>query len=116
MIERVQLRYYKYILRLNKSTSTVMLLGELGKLPISEVIKARVLNFWFKTVTCQNSRKLCKVMYDLLLSMFKKNIGLTSNWLKYVKQSLDRLGLSFIWLTQGSLTPDMASWFKKNCK
>ena len=51
-------------------------------------------------------------MHDLLLSMFKKNIGLTSNWLKYVKQSLDRFGLSFIWLTQGSLTPDMASWFK----
>ena len=52
-------------------------------------------------------------MYNLLLTMFKKNEGFKSQWLKYVKQSLDSLGLSFIWLTQGTLTPDMAYWFKR---
>ena len=39
--------------------------------------------------------------------MFKKSKGLTSHCIKYVKQSLDSLGLSFIWFTQGTLTPDM---------
>ena len=90
-----------------------MLLGELGKLPLCETIKSRVLNYWFKIVTCQNNRKLCKIMYNLLLTMFKKNEGFKSQWLKYVKQSLDSLGLSFILLTQGTLTQDMAYWFKR---
>ena len=53
-----KLRYYKYVLKLKKSTNTAMLLGELGKLPVCETIKSRVLNFWFKLVTGQNDRKL----------------------------------------------------------
>ena len=79
IVDRVQLRYYRYILRLNKSTHTTMLLGEVGKLPISEFIKARILNFWIEIVTCQNSRKLCKIMYDLILSMFTRDTGFSSN-------------------------------------
>ena len=113
IVFRVQLRYYKYILRLNKSTNTAMILGELGKTHFSEIIKARVLNFWFRIVTCKNDIKLCKIMYDMLLSMFKKNFCFISNLLKYVKQSLGRLGLSYIWLTLGTQTPDMSNWFLK---
>ena len=113
ILSRVQLRYYKYVLRLKKSTNTAMLLGELGKLPMCDTIKSRVLNFWFKIVTGQNDRKLCKIMYNLMLNIFKKNVGIASRWIKYVKQSLDELGLSFIWLTQSTLTSDMSHWLKK---
>ena len=48
-----------------------------------------------------------------MLNMFKNNVGTASHWIKYVKQNLDKLGLSFIWLTQSTLTPDMSHWFKK---
>ena len=70
---RVELRYYKYVLRLKKSTNPAMLLGELGKLPMCETIKSRVLNYWFNIVTGQIDRKLCKIMYNLMLTMFKKH-------------------------------------------
>lgn len=112
IVSRVQLRYYKYVLKLNKTTSTNMLLGELGKLPIREIIKSRVLNFWFKTVTCKNDRKLSNIMYKTMYSMYINKGDFQCDWLKYVKNSLDELGLSFIWLAQGALEREMSNWFK----
>ena len=89
-----------------------MLLGELGKLPLSEVIRYRVLNFWFRIVTCKNDRKLCKILYDIMFEMNNQNVGPVSQRIIYVKSSLDQLGLSFIWLTQGILTVEHSNWFK----
>ena len=36
---KLQLKYYKYILKLKKTTPTNMVLGEVGKLPVAELIK-----------------------------------------------------------------------------
>ena len=103
IVSRVQLKYYKYILKLNKNTNTNMLLGEVGQLPMAEHIRKRVLNYWFKIVTCKNESKLTRIMYKLMLSHYNTNGNCKSGWLSFVKKSLDELGLSFIWLTQGSL-------------
>ena len=54
---RNQLKYYKYMFKLNKSTSTNMILGELGQLPTGEMIRSRILIYWFKFVANSNNKK-----------------------------------------------------------
>ena len=93
IVSRVQLKYYKYILKLNKNTSKNMLLGELGQLPMAELIKKRVLNYWFQIVTCRNEYKLTSIMYKLMLSHYNTNGNCKPGWLNFVKKSLDELGL-----------------------
>ena len=112
IVSRVQLKYYKYVLKLNRNTSTNVLLGELGKLPMSEVIKKRVLNYWFRIITCTNRFKLTSIMYKLMSQLYKPDGRHVSGWVNFVKQSLDELGLSFIWLTQDSLESCHFAWFK----
>ena len=44
MIERIHLKYLKYILGLKKSTPTCMVLGETGKNPLSISITCRMIS------------------------------------------------------------------------
>ena len=89
-----------------------MVLGEIGKLPVSDVIRSIVLSFWFKIVTCSNDRKLVCIMYKLARKMFENHDIYVSKWLKYVKTSLDELGLSFLWISQDLLVKEQLDWFK----
>ena len=58
IIERVQLKYIKYIFKLKKSTPSHMLYGELGVMPIITEIQARVVSFWSKLIDNQGTLKL----------------------------------------------------------
>jgi hypothetical protein len=55
---KTQLKYYKQLLHLKNSTCSAMVLGEIGKLPMDEIVKMRILNYWFKIVRCKNPDKL----------------------------------------------------------
>ena len=89
-----------------------MVLGELGKLPLAETIRSRVLLFWFKIVTNKNKHKLSCIMYQLARKMFNSSVEYNSKWITYVKTSLEDLGLSFVWITQGTLDKSQQTWFK----
>ena len=47
-----------------------MVLGEVGKLPVEILIKQRVLNYWFKLITCKNEAKLDVIMYNVLFNLY----------------------------------------------
>ena len=46
LLERLQLRFYKYVLSVNKFTSSMMVYGELGVVPLDVDIKLRMLTYW----------------------------------------------------------------------
>ena len=46
MLERIQLKFLKYLFNLKKSTPTYIIYGELGIVPITVEIQSRVFNFW----------------------------------------------------------------------
>ena len=100
-IERVHLKFLKYIFKLKKSTPSHMIYGELGILPITTEIQSRVITYWSKLVNVENveKNKLSSIIYMVLHAMHE-NKHLTSAWMDNVKKLLCSLGFSGIWYSQ----------------
>ncbi|MEW8547526.1 MAG: reverse transcriptase family protein, partial [Candidatus Thiodiazotropha sp.] len=109
IIERVQLKFYKYIFNLKKTTPSFMIYGELGITPIILDIKSRIISFWTKlTAVNDETKTLSSLMYDLVYQMHKNSLC-RSNYLDTVKHIIDSCGFSGIWQTQNPVNP---KWFK----
>jgi len=111
--EKLHLKFCKILLNVNNSTPNVMVYGELGRLPLSILVECRLLNFWLKLVSTESQHKLSFTLYRLMHSMHGKET-IDCKWLGFVKNTLNKLGLSNIWLTQGKGIP--FEWFKKCVK
>ena len=66
LIERVQLRFSKLIMKVKKSTPTVMIQGELSMYPLQTKVKNQMISYWTKLITGEHARYICQ-MYNLLL-------------------------------------------------
>ena len=62
LAEKLHLRFCKIILKCNSSTATCMVLGELGHFPVSNHIKAKIVNYWAKIINMKQHR-LNKILY-----------------------------------------------------
>ena len=67
IIEKLHLKYLKYILGVQMSTPTCMVLGETGRFPVNITNKTRVISFWSKLILCEKN-KLSVAMYRILYS------------------------------------------------
>ena len=68
-IEKVHTDFLKQILHVKKSTPHVMIYGELGRYPLSIVIKKRIISIWYKLVN-GNANKLSSSLYRIILNDF----------------------------------------------
>ena len=50
-IERIHLKFCKYLLGVSSRTTNVMVYGELGRMPLEMKIKTRIVSFWSKIIT-----------------------------------------------------------------
>ena len=72
-----------------------MIYGELGRYPLSIVIKKRIISFWHKLVS-ENANKLSSSLYRILLNDFLSETY-EYDWISSVKSIFDDTGLSYIW-------------------
>ena len=98
-IRKLQLRFFKIILKVGKSTPSCMIFGELGQFPLDIQAKCRMLNFWFKLACGDNTCKLSCVMYRFLLKQYENN-KYKSSYLQYIEKTLNSIGMSGVWLNQ----------------
>ena len=110
LASKLQLRFFKIIFKLRKSTTSNMIYGELGKFPIEITAKSRMLSYWFKLVHNKNSDKLSSIIYKLMYNMYVTD-SYTSSFLLSVETTLNQIGLSGMWQNQFNLTHS-AEWFK----
>jgi len=95
VLEKLQLQFCKYILKINRSTCTVMVLGELGRLPIEYVVSCKMLGFWYRLVT-GHSNKISCILYKLLVNLEKQNVY-SFDWLSHIKRILANCGMENVW-------------------
>jgi hypothetical protein len=99
LIERVHLKFCKLVLRVRNNTPSVMVYGELGRVPMNVYIKQRMLSYWFKIMNCDNACKLSFIMYKLMYSMHVTGTY-SSPWIVYIQNTFNDLGLSYFWEEQ----------------
>ena len=103
-IERVHLKYCKYVLSVKKTTPSVAVYGELGELPLLVKRKERILKYWINIVRDKNS--FVYQIYNVLRHDADNNMSYNGlNWAYNVKCLLNSLGMSDVWLNQDSVFP-----------
>ena len=114
IVNKLQLKFFKFVLKLRPSTPSMMVYGETGKFPISVHVKSRMLCFWFRLCCGLSSNKLSSLVYKCLhnLYLFDKH---RNTYLLTIENILNELGLSGFWLNQRNLNFN-AIWFKEKIK
>ena len=110
IIERVHLRFIKYIFKLKKSTPSHMIYGELGIFPIITEIQARIISFWGKLIENSPTPKLSSALYNIIYYMHDHK-QLKSQWLDNVKSLLCTYGYSGVWYSQSFIN---AIWLNRS--
>ena len=109
IIERIHLKFCKYILRVKQSTPNVMIYGELGRYPLIIKLKLLMLGYWYDLINCETN-KLSKVCCQVLLTMYEVET-MTNPWIHYVKNVLMECRLQYVWVNQA--TGISKAWLKK---
>ena len=75
-----------------------MVYGELGIHPLEETIKLRMIHFWGRLITGKQS-KTSAILYNMSRQTFV-NTQPIFKWNEAIKNILDEIGFSVLWLTQ----------------
>ena len=98
IVNKVKLRFCKYILHAHKSTCSNMVYGELSETPLHIDIKCKMILYWSRLINSKEN-KLSKMIYSLIYKLYEKDL-FHSSWISSVKNILDSAGLSGIWTNQ----------------
>ena len=95
-LEAVQLSFYKQILRLNASTASCIVLGEVGRTKLETIVHQRMLTYWARLLKGDQG-KISKIIYDLLRKVHCTN-DFHSKWTGKVESILNNMGFGETWL------------------
>ncbi len=98
MLEVFYRKFIKNILKLNKSTPSGMVYGEVGKLCLQTKMDKSIISYWLRLIMKDNTT-LVQNTYTLSYQLFIHGIY-QSVWLTNVKAILDHCGMSYIWDNQ----------------
>jgi hypothetical protein len=82
VIEQIQLKFCKQILKVRNTTPHFMIYGELGRFPLEIRVKLRMITFWSKLVL--NENKLSSVLYRLMYLLKTKHQD-SFKWLNHIE-------------------------------
>ena len=94
IIERCQLKFYKQILNLKKSTPTFMVYGELGTFPLFVDIQCRMVSFWAKLRDGHN--EIASTIYDIVYRLREQG-KLKAKWIDHVQHLINSNGFGHVW-------------------
>ena len=98
--EILQRKFIKIILGVNKCTPNVMVYGESGVNPISQIVNMRMINFYMKIINGKQSKFSC-IMYQILRKQFELH-DVNYKWIDHVKQKLGNCGMLDLWNFSGN--------------
>ena len=102
IIEKIHLKFLKYVMKLRSSTPNYMVYGETGREPMEIKIKIQMLSFWSKLLM-NSENKLSGILYQLLYNLHETGRE-KFKWIECIKTTLNDIGFSYIWTSQTPLS------------
>ena len=96
MIESFYMKFLKNAIHVHSKTTNCMVHGETGTTPIKIIIQQKILIFWHRLVTGDQS-KLSIILYNTQKILFSIANEYKSPWLYNIKTLLNECGLTYIW-------------------
>ena len=87
--ERTCLYFYKRLLMVNKNTSNLATLGELGRYPIHIIIIIRIIKFWYRINELEENSLLKETLNEQLRAQNTNK----NQWIDFVNQILNSLNI-----------------------
>ena len=106
-IEKLHLKFLKYVLGVKLSTCNSIVYGELGRFPLIINLKKRIIGFYARTLAGKKE-KLSHIICRRLITMHNEGTYL-SKWTSCVRNILNECGLSNIWDNQQHISVE---WLK----
>jgi hypothetical protein len=97
-LEAVQRMFYKQVLKLNTGTASCIVLGEVGRTNLETIVNQRMLNYWARLQTADQS-KIAKITYNLLRQSHLTQ-KLRSKWIEKVERLLNTMGFGETWISE----------------
>ena len=98
LVERVHLKFCKWLLKVPNCTTNEMVYGELGRFPMLINRKIRILKYWVKIVNgkaCPLVKQMYNVLYNATLSDNR-----VINWASLVKSLINSPRFGLVWTEQ----------------
>ena len=95
-IERVQLKFCKYVLGVGSQAPDVTVLGECGRYPMFVLYYTKVIKYWCRLL-CMSDETISKQCYIMLKKLDESK---RYNWVTDVKGILSKYGFAFVWHAQ----------------
>ncbi len=110
--DKIHIKFCKTILGVRKQTPNAVILGELGRYPLSLIAKERALKYWVTLLSrCDSlSYKLYTDQCGDIAFDHRCNL-----WANMVFQTVNRLGLGDMWTNQDLQLPNF-SLIKQRCR
>ena len=102
-LERLHLKFCKYVLKVKMSTPDYMVYGELDRYPLSICIKTRMISFWCNLL--QSPQKLSYKIYSLMYNLRNSNPKYNFNLLNSFEGILRDTGFFYVWSSQNFNSP-----------
>ena len=109
IIQRIENKFLRSILKLRKSTPIYMLMGELGRYPIDIIIKSKMITFWNRLLTGSHD-KIAYQIYQIML----KIPNFKSKWISKIKHILQETGRQYLWDIQDNIPQNICQKIKQN--
>ena len=102
-IEILHTKCFRWVLQVGKSTNLSGLYGQLGRFPLIVYRKISMIRYWIKILSSSNTF-IPKIIYSMLKTDLDNNITYNgSNWAFQIKNILDDLGFSNLWIQQNDI-------------
>ena len=95
--ERVHVKFLKQSLGVRRQTSNIAVYGEVGRGPLAILRKVRILKYWYKILTSNNT---------LLYKVYKQQVNDSlqgsneNNRVLQLRSLLNELGFTYLWNNQ----------------
>ena len=99
ILEKVHNEFLRKITKARKSTPIYMLYGELGRYPISVIVKSRMIAYWNRLLTGKTT-KLANQIYRFMVN----DSNTQYKWVNQIRNILNNAGRPDLWLQQFEIT------------